>query len=112
MGDHEHGRFCFSWRRCRKLGAHIVEISERLPKYTGAIEGLQTGDYTPAIAFLDEQNPQFDETIGDVVARTRREQRLGVGAMASIQSSPTFIQGHLVNLRHELAALTTANPEV
>lgn len=103
LGKHEHGRLCFSWRRCRKLGASIVELSERLPKYDAAIEGLQSGDYRPAVAFLDEIAPTLDETGPEVVARIRRDSHLDV--MTSLQRSPTFIQAGIIRLRDELAAL-------
>lgn len=110
LGDHEHGRLCFSWRQCRKHGALIVGLSERMPRYDAAIEGLQTGDYAPAVSLLDEVIPQLEESPDDVVARVRRDHSLGTNTMARLERSPTYIQAGVISLRNELAGLIPQDP--
>lgn len=99
---------CFSWRQCHKLGASIVALSERIPKYDEAIDGLQTGDYVPAISLLDEIIPQLEESPDEVVARVRRSRDMGM--VERLQSSPTFMQAGMISLRNELAALMPEDP--
>jgi len=101
LEGHEHGRFCFRWRWCRRNEQEAVGVERRIRDYREAESGLRSGDFSKAIEVLNALAPKLEESPLETAHRVASTPP----TISSILSSPTAVRPGILRLRDELVAL-------